>query len=225
MAEGFKEAKGLEHGAALDFAKASPVSLSLGDAMRIEEISLTNGVITLRPYQVIDIEPCFESVRESIDELSPWMWWCHSAYSIKDTRAWIESLPEAWENGTEYSFAITDSKDGSFLGGCGLSHINLTDRFANLGYWVRTSRSRQGVASAATLLVAQFAFKELGLSRLEIVVATENKGSIRVSEKVGALREGILRKRIVVRDNVYDAFMFSLLADDLGEEPENPSST
>ena len=191
--------------------------------MRIEEISLTNGVITLRPYQSTDIEPCFESVLESINELSPWMWWCHSAYSIEDTRIWIETRPDAWENGTEYSFAIIDSKDQSFLGGCGLNNINITDRFANFGYWVRTSQSRQGVATAATLLVAQFAFKKLGLNRLEIVVATENKGSQRVAEKVGALREGILRKRIVVSDNVYDAFMFSLLADDFRGEPKNPS--
>jgi len=60
----------------------------------------------------------------------------------------------------------------------------------------------------------------LGLNRVEIVVATENKASIRVAEKIGALREGILRKRIVVRDNVYDAFIFSIISDDFRVETE-----
>jgi len=188
--------------------------------MQIEKLHLTKGKVTIRPYQASDVKPCFEAVQESINELSPWMWWCHSAYSLNDSRSWIESRPKAWEDGTEYSFAIMDSKDGSFLGGCGLNHINLTDRFSNLGYWVRTSRKRQGIASAATLLVAEFAFKELGLNRVEIVVATENKASIRVAEKIGALREGILRKRIVVRDNVYDAFIFSIISDDFRVETE-----
>jgi len=147
------------------------------------------------------------------------MWWCHSTYSINDTQIWVESRPDAWQNATEYSFAIIDSKDKSFLGGCGLSNINRTDRCVNLGYWVRTSRSGHGLAPAAALGVARFAFKELELNRVEIVIATENKASMRVAEKIGALREGILRKRIVVRDTVYDAFLFSLLVDDVREKP------
>ena len=195
-----------------------------GNIMRIEGIQFTNGILTLRPYQITDIEPCFNAIRESINELLPWMWWCHSTYSIKDTQIWIESRPGACQNATECSFAIIDSKDGSFLGGCGLSNINRTDRCANLGYWVRTSRSRQGVTPAAGLSVARFAFKELELNRVEIVSATENKASIRVAEKIGALREGTLRKRIVVRDTVYDAFMFSLIADDVREKPKKTSS-
>ena len=193
--------------------------------MRIKGIRFTNGILTLRSYQVTDIEPCFNAIRESINELLPWMWWCHGAYSMKDAQIWIESRPDTCQNAIECSFAIIDSKDGSFLGGCGLSNINRTDRCANLGYWVRTSRSRHGLAPAAALGVARFAFKELELNRVEIVIATENKASIRVAEKIGALREGILRKRIVVRDTVYDAFLFSLLADDLSGKPEKTSST
>ncbi len=50
---------------------------------------------------------------------------------------------------------------------------------------------------------------------MDLVIATGNKRSIRVAEKVGALREGMLRNRIVVRDKVYDALMFSLISDDL----------
>jgi len=196
-----------------------------GNEMQIEGIKFTNGILTLRPYQITDIEPCFNAIRESINELLPWMWWCHSAYSTKDTQIWIESLPDTCQNATECSFAIIDSEDGSFLGSCGLSNINRTDRCANLGYWVRTSRSRQGVAPAAALGIARFAFKEVELNRVEIVIATENKASIRVAEKIGALREGLLRKRIVVRDTVYDAFMFSLLADDVREKTKKTSNT
>ena len=193
--------------------------------MRIEGIRFTNDMLMLRPYKVTDIEPCFNAIRESINELLPWMWWCHSTYSIKDTQLWVESRPDDCQNAIECSFAIIDSKDGSFLGGCGLSNINRTDRCVNLGYWVRTSRSGHGLAPAAALGVARFAFKELELNRVEIVIATENKASIRVAEKIGALREGILRKRIVVRDTVYDAFLFSLLVDDVREKPKMNRNT
>ena len=84
---------------------------------------------------------------------------------------------------------------------------------------------RQGPAPATALGVARFEFKELELNRVEIVSATENKASIRVAEKIGALREGILMKRIVVCDTVYDVFMFSLIADYVREKPKKTSNT
>jgi len=174
--------------------------------------------ITLRPFQEGDDGPCFEAVQESINELSPWLWWCPETYSVEDCRLGLESSMAAWKDGVEYSFGIFDSENGSFIGSCGVNNINAIDRFANLGYWVRTSRAKEGIATMATPMVARFAFKELGPNRLEIVVATENTGSQHVAAKVGAQREGILRRRMVVHNRVYDAVMFSLIEEDL---PEN----
>ncbi len=169
----------------------------------------------LRPYRVSDIDRLYDAVRESIAEVSVWMPWCYADYSIEESREWIESRAEVWEKGTEYDFAITDSRDGLFLGGCGLNHINRADRVANLGYWVRSSRTRQGVATTATLLVARFGFSAFELNRIEIVVATGNKASQHVANKVGATREGVLRNRLVVHNKVYDAVIFSLIPQDI----------
>ena len=180
-----------------------------------KEIRLTDGVVLLRPYRSGDVDHLYQAVRESITEMSPWMPWCHADYSIEESRAWVESRAEAWEKGTEYDFAITDARDGFFLGGCGLNHIDQANRIANLGYWVRTSRAKKGVASAAARLLAQFGLGKLELNRIEIMAAVGNKASQRVAEKVGAKREGILRNRRVVRDQVYDTVMFSLISKDL----------
>src|SRR4029077_10624745 len=93
-------------------------------------------------------------------------------------------------------FAILDLKDETFLGSVGLSHINRTHKVANMGIWVRSSRTRRGVAAAATRLIASFAFQELHLSRMEILVASNNQPSIRVAEKVRARAEGVLRNKL-----------------------------
>ena len=105
-----------------------------------------------------------------------------------------------------------------------MRHINPVDRAVNLGYWVRTSRTREGVASAATRLLARFGFEELKLNRVEIIAATGNKASQRVAEKAGATKEGVLRNRIGVRelvsdtlnyrDRVSDAVVFSFIPQD-----------
>ncbi len=183
-----------------------------------DNVTLSDGVVSLRPFQMSDTDELAEAVRESIPELKPWMSWCHDDYSEDDTRNWIKSLPSGWADGTQFNFAITDIQDGRLLGGCGLNHINPTYRFANLGYWVRTSRTGEGIASRAVRLIASFAFEQVKLVRVEIVVAVENYPSLRVAGKVGARREGVLRNRMLVGENIYDGVMHSLIPQDYGIE-------
>jgi RimJ/RimL family protein N-acetyltransferase len=175
----------------------------------------SDGFVLIRPYRSGDAGAIYEAVRESIPDLSLWVAWCHAYYSIDEAKFFLKMQAEWWKEGRVYNFAVTYVEDGAFLGGCVLNRIDRTNRFANLSYWVRSSRIRQGVASAGSLLVARFGFEELGLNRIEIVAATSNFASLRVAEKLGATREGILRNRITVRDKVHDAVMFSLIPEDL----------
>ncbi len=177
----------------------------------MEKVQLTGGGILLRTYEMKDVEQLHSAARESLEELSPWMPWCHNDYNAEESRRWIEMCIKDWEEEIAYQFAIIDLKNGDFLGGCGLNHINKTDKAANLGYWVRSSRMKQGIATAATLLLADFGFKELKLNRIEILVAIENKASQRVAMKAGAVREGILRNRLLLQGKIHDAVMFSLI--------------
>ena len=181
-----------------------------------KDIRLTKGVITLRPYRVNDVDSVYEAARESISELSVWMPWCHPDYSLEETRAWIESQPNKWDKGEEYNFAISHNTEGLYLGGCGLNVIDRSCGTANLGYWVRMSQINKGIATVATLLLAQFAFKKLKLNRVEFTIAVDNPASLRVADKAGATREGILRNRVIKNGAPCDAMMFSLIPGDLG---------
>jgi ribosomal-protein-serine acetyltransferase len=180
-------------------------------------ISLTNGIITLRPYGVEDVDSLYEAARESIPEMTPWMPWCHRDYSIQESKDWISLRFEEWEKGNTYDFAITYAETGKYLGGCGLNGIHREPDIANLGYWVRTSATKKGVATAATLLLADFGINELKLKRIEIVVDVDNKASQRVAEKSGAIREGILRNRVTQNGKPTDAVMFSLIPRDFNK--------
>jgi RimJ/RimL family protein N-acetyltransferase len=174
-----------------------------------------DGSILIRPLQTDDIVPSYEAVRESIAEISQWMDWCSSDYSMEDAATWVNSCVAAWSNGTEYEFAIIDAKNGRFVGACGLNNFDTQNNWANLGYWVRSSETRRGVATSATLLVARFGLEELKLNRVEIFVAAGNVASLRVAEKAGATREGLLRSSLVIHSKVHDAVMFSLIQSDL----------
>jgi RimJ/RimL family protein N-acetyltransferase len=177
---------------------------------------LSDGKIYIRPFEVDDIPALYEAVRESASEsFTWWMPWCHADYTLEESSQFVHSRDEAWRNGKELDFAIFDVETGALLGSVRLSQISREHKFANLGYWVRASSMGQGVAPAAALLAAQFAFQDLGLNRVEIEIATENIRSRRVAEKAGAKREGVLRRRIVIGDRVHDSVMYSIVAEDL----------
>jgi len=98
-----------------------------------------------------------------------------------------------------------------FLGGCGLNYLDRFNRRANLGYWVRASETGRGVATRAVRLLIDWAARETDLDRLEIVVALDNNASLRVAEKAGAVREGVLRHRLWIHGVAHDAAVFSIL--------------
>ena len=179
------------------------------------EVQLTDGSLLLRPYRPSDAEPLYKAVRESLPELLPWMPWAHPDYSLEESKKWIELCAQTWAKGKEYNFVILDAKTSSLLGGCGLNQVKRRAHSANLGYWVRSKCTRKGVATAAALLVARFGFAELKLTRIEVGAATGNVASQRVAEKIGAIRQGIQKRKIVFRDKVYDRMVFSLTPKDL----------
>lgn len=169
--------------------------------------------VSIRPFRTEDIPGLFESVRESIDDLSPWMPWCHSEYAISEARDWVGRQIAAFEARDEFHFAIVTG-DQQIAGVCGLNGINRENRLANLGYWVRSSHSRRGIATRATRLLADWAFQNTDLNRLEILVAIRNHSSLRVAAKVGAVWEGVLQGRLQHRGEMHDAVLFSIVRSD-----------
>lgn len=172
--------------------------------------------VGIRRYRPDDVQKLHDAVRESVPQLSRWLPWCHPEYAVSDSVSWVMSRDEAWTTQTDFSFVVFDPDTDQFLGGTELNQVNPVHRYANLGYWVRTTATRRGVASTAALLSAQFGFEQLGLHRVEIVVPVGNTASLRVAEKLGAKREGVLRNRLLMPQGPVDAVMHSLIAADLG---------
>ncbi len=173
--------------------------------------------VVIRTFNMDDLDTHYEAVTESISQISPWLPWCHNGYTEAENREWVLSRQEAWENQEEFSFVVTNPDKNILIGSCGINQINRHHGFANLGYWIRTGCTGQGIASKATILTARFAFQMLQLNRLEILAAVGNMASRRVAEKAGAKKEGILRKRLRVRNRTIDAILYSLVPEDLND--------
>ena len=174
-------------------------------------IRLTDGIVELRAPRRTDAPELYAAVRASLPELLPWMAWAHPGYSEVESTEWVRRAARAFAEGLEFQFVARAVDSGEVLGTIGLNAIDRLNRWANLGYWLRSDRVGRGLATRAAALVTGFGFSELGLGRIEVLAAVGNLRSQAVAERLGALREGVLRRRLRVGDDVQDAVVFSLI--------------
>jgi ribosomal-protein-serine acetyltransferase len=172
---------------------------------------LHTGRFMLRPFTAADAPSFAAAVRESAASVGQWMGWAHAAYSVEEALSWIAFCDAARAAGSAHEFGIFLDDGETLVGGAGLNHFNTLHAFCNLGYWVRASQQRQGVALAAVDVLTRHAFAELKQSRVEIVVADGNLPSIAVARKAGAVHECLARNRLQLQGGPVDAHVFSLV--------------
>jgi len=124
---------------------------------------------------------------------------------------WIDAYVKAWEDGSRAGFAIVDAASGEFLGMAGLVQINLELGEGELGYIVAPTARGRGIAGRAIRLLAGWAFREVGLMRLEAWIDVANEPSKRVAERAGLTFEGVRRSVHFKEDLRADMAIYSLV--------------
>jgi RimJ/RimL family protein N-acetyltransferase len=129
-------------------------------------------------------------------------------------RTWLERYERGEREGTRAGFAIVDAESGDFLGIAVLVRIDRPAREAEAGYAVTPRARGHGVAAEALALLTDWAFRELELERLELRITADNHGSIKVAERTGFIREGVLRSVHFKQGTRNDVAVYSRLASD-----------
>ena len=150
-------------------------------------------------------------------------WW--PARSTADgARAAFERWYYAWRAGRrQANFAVRDASTRVLLGGCELRRH--PDGIGRVSYWTFPAHRGRGVASRALGRLCRFAFDELAVERIELLAEPDNAASLRVAEKAGFTREGVLRRQAVFCDERRDMVLFSLLPDDVPAVADVPRYT
>ena len=106
------------------------------------------------------------------------------------------------------------SRDGEFLGFTGIVDLDAEARQGEIGYVVAREARGRGVAGRSLRLVTDWALDTLGLQRVELHIDPENEASIRVAERCGYVREGVLRSLHFKEHLRGDTAIYSLLPGD-----------
>lgn len=142
--------------------------------------------LLLRPWGEADAPALREAIDEDVGHLKPWLsWTLEEPASLERTRARLAGWAEAFRTGEGLRFAVTPAdRPWHILGGA-----NLNTRFGpdarDVGYWVRASAARRGVAGAAVARLVVHAFEELAVDRLVSQCNVGNTASAAFAEALG----------------------------------------
>jgi len=130
--------------------------------------------------------------------------------SVEKTERWFDS-----HVGDERRFDAVIEADGTPVGTIGLLDIDSKNQKAE--YYIamgENSFKGKGVAKEASVLILQYGFEKLNLNRIYLYTETGNIGAQRLFERVGFVKEGLIREDIVSHGKYVDRFAYGILYKD-----------
>jgi len=176
--------------------------------------------LVIRCWQPQDAPLLKEAIDSSLEHLSPWLPWMHGEPTPVAAKAQLlRGFRGRFDLGRDFVYGILDTQETQVVGGSGL-HTRAGDGALEIGYWIRASRVRTGLATEAAAALTRVAFEVCGIERVEIRVDPANLPSLGVPRRLGFHEEATLRRRLPTSDGVLaDVTVFSLFADELTSTP------
>lgn len=171
-----------------------------------KEIRLRDGDLILRSFTPGDRE-CLQRLGDNPRVSRTLANHFPSPYTLGDADAWIAATAAETRR---CNFAV--EWKGDFVGGIGLMPMtDVHSGTANFGYWLGEPYWGKGLTTRAVAAILPYAFDELLFVRLQAIVFAGNAPSMRVLEKNGFIREGVLRKHVTKNGAVTDAILYAKL--------------
>jgi RimJ/RimL family protein N-acetyltransferase len=155
--------------------------------------------LVLRCYDPRDAPLLAEAIEASLEHLREFMIWIADEPRPLEQRVeLIRSFRAAYDSGENFTCGIFDRDETTLLGGAGL-HPRVGPGGLEIGYWVRASALRQGIATESAAALTRAGFEICRADRVEIRIDPANRASLAVPAKLGYRHEATLRRRLPAR--------------------------
>jgi ribosomal-protein-serine acetyltransferase len=168
------------------------------------------GGCSLRLVEEDDADAIYDIVDANRSYLAEWLPWV-PASSLESIREFIARARQqaAADNGFQ---AVIVDESGAVAGFVGFHGIDWNHRSTGLGYWLAANQQGRGTMTQAVRALTTHAFERWGLNRVEIRVAPGNSRSAAIPERLGFVKEGVLRQAERHGDEFKDNVVYSMLA-------------
>jgi len=174
------------------------------------EVLLTGKRTRLREFRRTDGAAAFSIVGD--DRVTKFM-----SFDSRSQAAAQEGIDGAIQRAksqprNEFYLAITQMDDDALIGTCRLALTGV--KAAKLGYAVAADHWGHGFATDAVSTMLDFAFGSLDLHRVTAAIGPDNAASQAVVERLGFMREGVLRDHVFTNGAWRNSVLYSMLRDE-----------
>jgi RimJ/RimL family protein N-acetyltransferase len=186
-----------------------PILLDFSDTFETERLTIRSPM----PGDGAELQA---AVKETIEDLRPWMPWADHVPSVEEDEELVRRGRARFITREDLWLLLFLKGNHTLVGCSGLHRIDWDVPRFEIGYWVRRRFAGQGYISEAVRGITRFAFEMLGARRVEIRCDARNERSRAVARRAGYELEATLRNHVIAVDGeLRDTLIFVRL-----ESPE-----
>jgi RimJ/RimL family protein N-acetyltransferase len=174
----------------------------------IRPVELEGERVRLVPMEAAHIPDLYEAGKDP----AIWTYTTRKVRTPEDMRDLVEAALRAREQGTELPFVILDKESGRLVGSTRFLNIVAAHRQLEIGWtWLSPAVWRTRVNTECKYLLLRHCFETLGAVRVQLKTDSRNVRSQQAIERIGAVREGVLRRHMILPDGyIRDTVMYSI---------------
>ncbi|MEW5985437.1 MAG: GNAT family protein [Chloroflexota bacterium] len=176
----------------------------------IHPLTLTGRVVRLEPLSLSHAPDLLQVARDE----SIWRYMLYGAVTSEEAmRAYVQDLLTRQAQGTDLPFAVIHLASGRAVGSTRFMDIRPSHRGLEIGgTWYGLAYQRTAVNTECKYLLLRHAFEVYGCIRVQLKTDLRNERSQRAIERLGAIREGVLRNHVITPDGtIRHSVMYSIV--------------
>ncbi|MDQ0269323.1 GNAT family N-acetyltransferase [Cytobacillus purgationiresistens] len=158
---------------------------TINDSNDLFELYSSKAVVEYMPFTP------FTSVEQAVNEMN-----------------WYQQI---FDEQTGLRWMIQDRESKKVIGTCGYLNYERTNNRLEIGYDLSPEYWGRGLMPEAVKSIIQFGFSTMNLNKIEAKIEPANTASLRLMEKLGFQKEGLLRQHEFEKGRYIDLAVFSLL--------------
>jgi RimJ/RimL family protein N-acetyltransferase len=173
--------------------------------------------LVIRCYDPRDAPLVKEAIDSSLEHLREFMPWAlDEPQTLEEKTTLLKGFRSAFDAGENFVYGIFSRDESEVLGGTGL-HPRIEAGGLEIGYWIRASATRQGLATESSAALTRVGIEVCDADRIEIRVEPANMASAGIPRKLGFVEEATLRRRLPTRpgEPLRDVTIFTLFREGL----------
>ncbi|MEK4049596.1 GNAT family N-acetyltransferase [Bacillus sp. FSL K6-2839] len=173
--------------------------------MEITPVVLIGDRVKIQPMEDYHVQELFDAGNNP----DIWAHMPMRVQSIEDMKSLVNGALQAREQGSEFPFVIFDKNSGKIVGSTRFLNISIPNRNLEIGWtWLSPTVWRTRINTECKYLLLKHCFETLGTIRVQLKTDSRNVRSQQAIERLGLVKEGVLRNHMVMpdgylRDSVY----------------------